>query len=121
MRKTYEIGGMQFAMRTFTGRDLVRVTGKLALLPGIVDGGAKAKESSFGRANDIQDHLLALCSRRPKITLDEPDEIPDGTLPVSEIPDAIYNELVAALCSDSGYTAEAAEEVRPTIATASTP
>ena len=111
MRKTYEIGGMTFKMRTFTGRDVTVITGKLALLPTELKGGTVA---SVVKANDIANALLALCSKVPKLTLDEPDEIPEGTLPVSEIPDAIYGELVKQLCADSGWTAEAAEAVGPT-------
>ena len=114
MRKTYEIDGLTFHMRTFNQRDMMRVTGKLSLLPTELRGGGPASAS---KANDLADGLLALCSIKPKITLDEPEEIPDGTLPVSEIPDAIYQELMKRLASDSGFGAEAAADVRPSSAT----
>jgi hypothetical protein len=107
-RKTYEIGGMTFVMRTFNGRDITRITGKLALLPTDEVGGMPPSQS-----NELADGLLALCSRVPKITLDEPDVIPEGTIPVSEIPDAVWQELVLRLSRDSGYGTEAAEEIRP--------
>jgi hypothetical protein len=114
MRKTYTVGGMTFEMRTFTGRDVVRVTGRLSLLPTEL---AKGSVQSAAKTAEVTDGLLALCSRVPKITLDEPNQIPEGTLPVSEIPDAIYQELVAKLCADSGYNAEAADEIRPSSGT----
>ena len=111
-RKTYTIQGQTFTMRTFNGRDIAKVTGKLAVLP-ITGGG----ELPAWRSNEIADQLLAICSRVPKLTLDEPDTIPDGTLPISELSDSVYVELVSSLSRDSGFSAEAVEEIRPTPAT----
>jgi hypothetical protein len=112
VRVKYEIDGKAYTFRTFTGRDLALVTGKLAVLP-VGEGGSPAAQLTW-KSNAIADNLLAICSRVPKITTDEPDEIPEGTLPVSEIGDAVYLELVQRLCKDSGYSAEAAAEARPT-------
>jgi len=113
MRVKYEIAGTTYVMRTFTGRDIARVTGRLAILP-MGDGTSGVPA---WKANEIADGLLVACSRSPRITLDEAEEIPEGTLPVSEIPDAVYLELVANLSRDSGFSAEAAEAIRPTSAT----
>jgi hypothetical protein len=114
MRKTYVVGGTTYEMRTFTLRDVMRVTGKLGVLP---INGANSGMPAW-QSNELADGLLAICSRKPKITLDEPDVIADGTIPVGEIPDSEYGELIGLLSRDSGFSAEAAEEMRPTSATA---
>jgi hypothetical protein len=113
VRVKYEIGGVTFHMRTFTGRDIARVTGKLAVLP--VTPGALGM--SAWQSNDLVDGLLAICSRSPKLTLDEPDVVPEGTYPICELSDLIYLELIKRLSQDSGFSAEAADEIRPTVET----
>ena len=120
MRKVYKIGGYEFRMRTFTGRDLTRASGHLGVLPVAGATGGGAFELAW-KSNAVADALLAVCSKSPKIVVEELDEIPEGVIPVSEIPDPVYMELVAQLCKDSGFSAEAADEVRPTSETSAEP
>lgn len=116
MRKTYEIDGMSFAMRTFTGRDIAKINGRLSLLP--MGEAARGKPIDGGKLTELSERLLVLCSKGPTRIVDDTDgDVPDGCIPVSEIPDAIFNELVRQLSEDSGFTSEAAEEVRPTSGT----
>ena len=115
MRVSYTIGERTFTFRTFTQRDLGRTTGRLALLP--VGGGDDAATPHIGELTAISDAILCLCSRAPKLTADESDEIPDGTFPVSELTDAEYADLLLRLSRDSGFSSEAVAAVRPTSAT----
>jgi hypothetical protein len=114
MRKTYEIGGMKFEMRMVSQRDMIRTTGKIGLLATDVKS---RTPQSVGKAMDFNDRILSLCAVSPKIVLDDPDVVADGVMPVSEIPDAIYDELMTSLFRDSGFSKEAADEVRPSSAT----
>jgi len=113
VEKTYTIGERKFVMRPFNLRDILRVTGKMGLLPTEVLKRAATPEERM-RNLDTKDQLLVRCSRRPKLTLEEYPVTPDGTMPVAELTDAEYSELFTSLATDSGYTMEAAEEIRPT-------
>jgi hypothetical protein len=115
VRVKYEIEGVTYAMRTYTIRDIQAVTGKLGILP--MGGAEPGAGVSAWKSNEMVDALLARCSKSPKLTLDEPDEIPEGTVPVSELPQSVWVELIGRLAKDSGFSAEAEEEVRPSCAT----
>ena len=108
MRVTYEVEGVTYRMRTYTIRDIQAVTGKLAILPM-----GEGDSMTAWKSNELVDALLSRCSKSPKITLDDPDEIPEGTVPVSELPQQVWVELIGRLAKDSGFSAEAAEEIRP--------
>jgi hypothetical protein len=114
---TYVVDGIPFEMRPFTFRDYVQVTGKLSVLPTEAAPAASSASASI-RANSIADRLLCMCSIRPKLLLEDPTEQPGGTLapgcfPVSRLPDEMYSALVGNLSRDSGFSTEAAEEIRP--------
>lgn len=121
MRFTYTTkSGLAFTMRTFTERDIIPITGRLPVMP-VLDEKAEVLQlrlSELEKRNAFADRLMAVCSKPPlKITLDDPDEVPDGTIPVCEIPDADYHELMNELVNRSGMGKEAADEVRPSSAT----
>jgi hypothetical protein len=110
MRVEYEIEGKSYRFRTFTLRDIGTVSGKLGILPTAVPSGGGV----IWRSNDLGNGLLALCSKGPIITTDDPLEPPgDGIIPVAELSDTVYAELVKRLAHDSGFGTEAAEAIRP--------
>jgi hypothetical protein len=111
--KHYAVGGADWEFRLYNGRDYLAITGRLGLLP--VDG--KGGAVPLSRQNEIASELLCLCSVSPKITQDDPEVIPDGTIPVNRLPDAIFVELVSRLSTDSGFSAEATDAIRPSVAT----
>ena len=114
MRVKYEIDGTTYLMRTYTIRDIQAVTGTLGILP---TGAESGDGTPAWKSNELVDALLSRCSKVPKITIDEPDEIPGGTVPVSELPQSVWLDLIRRLAKDSGFTAEAAAEVNPSSAT----
>jgi hypothetical protein len=113
-RLTYTIGEDVFVFRPIRLRDIQAITGRLGILP--------TQESTKGmalwRSNALNDELLCLCSKSPKLTMGEVDgEVPEGSFPVVELPQATWSELILRLAEDSGIGAEATDEVRPSSGT----
>jgi hypothetical protein len=119
MRVTYTVGGRTFEMRTFHQRDWIAIRGKLTLLPD-ASSGQKVSEKQAAIGYESTARMLALCSIKPKIVMEYPDHDPGpDVVPVDDLGDAEFMELITLLSKDSGFTVEAAEEIRPSSATVS--
>jgi len=117
VRKTYQVGGRAFEMRTFNERDWIAVRGKLTLLPTAEPSGQVSdRQAVIGIDGAAQ--MLARCSIKPKLLVNYPDTDPgDGFLALDDLTDAEFMELVKLLSNDSGFGVEDAAEIRPSVAT----
>lgn len=116
MRVTYEIEGKTYTFRTFGIRDYAEVGGKIAMLPASGELTTVPSEDPMIRIA-INESLLAKCSKVPKITKDEPEVLSDGVIPVRELSDSVFGYLFGRLSTDSGFSMEAADEIRPSSGT----
>lgn len=116
MRFTVTTGGRDFHLRTFHGREFVALTKRLGILPVLEAPGGVAQTWRIG---DLADDFLVLCSISPKLVKGDPEPIPDGVVPLNELTDAEYFDVANALFQKSWYSAEATDDVRPTVGTTS--
>jgi hypothetical protein len=62
----------------------------------------------------IANPLLCRCAISPRVIADSPVEIPDGCVPVHEIPSNDRILAMTKLFEAAGWTEETAEQIRPT-------
>jgi hypothetical protein len=111
MRRTITLDGVKFTFRPFTQRDVIRATGALGILS-TDDPGEGSSILTIKRCDQI-DRLIAICVKVPTMLLDEPKEVPEGSMPIAELSDSAWTALVAELSDRSGWTQEASDEIRP--------
>lgn len=116
-RVKYTVGGREYEMRTFHQRDWAAVRSKLTLLPKEpLKGAPTDREVTIGLEGTAR--MLARCAIRPKLLVEYPETDPgEGFVALDDLSDAEIVELMTLLSKDSGYSVEAAEEIRPSSAT----
>lgn len=121
---SYEIAGMQFICRMVDISDKWALDGLLPVLPDVdpAEREAAAKETLEDSSKMLElleyaDQTLERCGVIPQFIRESPVEIPDNCQPLAELNALIRLELFTQLRQDSGFTKEAADEIRPTSGT----
>lgn len=117
-RRVVTLGGVEFVLARPTRRGLVRLLGKLPILPVEPEKPVDPKVPPKKLTPEAAAVLLRrecefLCAfvKAPKLVVDESDD-PEA-IPIDELPDDVFSGLQRELKALAGWTEEDAEEIRP--------